>query len=903
MKRTFLLLTLVAVFSLTSAMAQVQTTGSLWGYVTTNDGVRVSGATVTLVSDALIGGEMTTESNESGVYRFPSLPVGDYQATASHADYQSVRQENIRISLGQKLQVNLQLGLATATEEVVIVSSAPLISTNETAISHNLDQQFLENQPLQRDVNALMNYAPGVNDNRAYGGTQEATTSFSLDGVDVSDPASGGHWILPNFDWVEEVQVTGLGANAEYGDFTGAVFNIVTRSGGDEFSGDISFYFSNSELTSENLPDEVDEDLTPAEVDYDADISASLGGPLMEGKAWFFISGQEVRVSEIPLGAEDSRDTQLHRYMGKLTYQLNDSNRLVGMLNYDGKYVDRRGIGRFTLASAAAKQESPNFSYNGTWESIMSDDLFMTVKLTGFNGTDDRLPYNGNLPGRTDAESGISWQNATYTHLYSNFRFTGEAIFSLFADSLFAEDDSHTFKAGLSYKYASIDEERTRNGGFSYYDDSYYADSLDAYFADPFSGVFSSDVGNEINFDGIIKGFHFFVQDSFSYKNITINAGVRFTKYSGGFDNAGDDVYDVNFFAPRIGIVFDVFGDGSTALKAHYGRYYNKLFGYMFDREESGMVFSDLEYYDYNFDTGEFDIYAGGSSNSAVMDEDISHPYVDQFVFSAERTFNGLYKFSVDYIYRENSDIIAMVNTNNDYDVLTAPGNPFGGSLPFYDLLSNQEFMLTNPEEAYREYTSFVIRAEKRYSDNWTAGASLVWSKLEGNTYRVDSYVDEWEDRNGQTNADGKLPGYSDWEAKVNAAIYLPFDFRVGAYYVFRSGEYWTPEAQIRGLYKNGRPYVFLTERGSEQLDGRHLFDLRVSKQFDIDEYSVNLYVDVFNLFNSDTVLSRNTVWGRYYYDYRNHPGGSEWVDSSSYLDAGSIEKPRVIRIGAKIVF
>jgi hypothetical protein len=902
MKRTVLLFCLLCV-SL-PLLAQVETTGSLWGYITTSEGTRLEGMTVKIESDALIGGSMTTTSNASGVYRFPALPVGDYTIIISQEGYQTIERKDVRISLGKKTQINLEVGLAEQTERIVITASAPTIDVNQSSVSYNITAETLKNIPTSRDANDLMNYAPGINDNRAYGGTQEATTSFSMDGIDVSDPASGGHWILPNQDWIEEVQITGLGANAEYGDFTGAVFNIVTKSGGNELSGDVSFYYTGSGLTSDNLPNDEEgvEDLAPAEVDYDFDISVGLGGPLLQDKAWFFISGQEVRISETPLGAEDTRDTQLHRYLGKITYQVNDTNRFIAMLNYDGKYVDRRGIGRYTLPSAATKQESPNYSFNGTWESIINDNMFLTLKLTGFNGTDDRLPYNGNIPGRSDADSGISWQNATYTHLYSNFRLTGEGAVSIFADSLLGDDDSHTIKSGFSYKYASIDEQRTRNGGFSYYDDSYYAGSLDAYFADPFQGVFSSDWGNEIMFDGVIKGMHAYLQDTVTFGRITANLGVRMSHYSGGFDG-NEGVYENTVWAPRIGVSVDVLGDGTFALKGHYGRYYNKLFGYMFDRERSGNVFTDLEYYDYNFDTGEFDIYAGGSSNIADLDPDIEHPYVDQFVASVEYGFAEVYMVGFDFVYRETSNTIAMVNTNDDYDNLTAPGNPFGGTLPFYDLLSPQMFELKNPEGAYREYNSFMIRFDKRYSDNWTARASLVWSNLEGNTYRVDSYASEWEDKNGQTNAEGKLPGYSEWEAKVNASVYLPWDFQVGMYYSFRSGEFWTPEAQIRGLYYNGRPYVFLAERGSEQLDDRHVVDLRMSKSFEYDSYGLSLYLDVFNLFNTGTVIDRNTSWGRYYYDYRDHPAGSEWVGSSSYGQASLIEPPRVIRLGAKIDF
>lgn len=286
---------------------------------------------------------------------------------------------------------------------------------------------------------------------------------------------------------------------------------------------------------------------------------------------------------------------------------------------------------------------------------------------------------------------------------------------------------------------------------------------------------------------------------------------------------------------------------------------------------------------------------------------------MEQIVLSVEQQVGREVLLGLDYTRRENADIIANFNTVDDYDSLVAPANVFNdvngnqvakGDLPFYDLLSRPKYALTNPSAAYRQYDAVFLRAEKRYSNGWSARASVVWSESKGNTYASDGYTTEWSDRNGQTNADGLLPSSSQWEVKLSGTTDLPWGFMVGAYYQFYSGEYWTPYVQIRGLYRNDRANVFLNERGTEQLPDRHLVDLKVSKEFRLGgRLSFTAFADVFNVFNSGTELSVDTFLGTYRYDYEDHPAGSKFQARSAYRAVTAVERPREIRLGARFSF
>ena len=228
----------------------------------------------------------------------------------------------------------------------------------------------------------------------AYGGTSQSQNAYTIDGVNVADTANGQYWLLPSIQWMQEIQIAGLGATAEYGGFTGGIINGVTKSGGNEFHGGVEYYYQPKSWTDSNDPSG---DATPFSF---TDASISLGGPVVKDKLWYFVSGEYWEQEQTPIGATASDKRTTPRYLGKLTWQANEGNRLMFMAERDDLKHENRGIDIYTLPEATSDEESPNNTFALNWESLINASNFINLKLTGYVGELNYLPYNGNdTPG------------------------------------------------------------------------------------------------------------------------------------------------------------------------------------------------------------------------------------------------------------------------------------------------------------------------------------------------------------------------------------------------------------------------------------------------------------------------------------------------------------------------
>src|SRR5437016_2679291 len=352
MRRIFMF---VAALSLalfaTSSMAQTITTGSIEGLVTDPNGAAVKGATVTATSPNLISAK-TANTGDDGRYQILALPPGNYKVSINAGGFAKFESGVVAVNLGRTSTADATLQLSTSTNVVNVTSGAAVDAAQNTTGSNVSTDQF-SNFPTQRTVQSLYNLAPtvtrsGLRDaagrdrDPSVAGSSGPENNYILDGVNTTDPAFGGSGANLPFEFVQEVEIKTGAYGAEYGKATGGIFNVITKSGGNEFHGDIFGYGTTKGLVRgvKNFP------FTGAAANgfSETDIGGDIGGPIKKNKIWFFGAFNPQRRTNFYLTqtfhAPAQNKVTIPFYAGKLTWALNGKNTLTGSTFGDFTKVD-----------------------------------------------------------------------------------------------------------------------------------------------------------------------------------------------------------------------------------------------------------------------------------------------------------------------------------------------------------------------------------------------------------------------------------------------------------------------------------------------------------------------------------------------------------------------------------
>ncbi len=878
------------------AAAQVGQTAVLTGTVTDTSGAAVPGVTVTATSPALISGSLSTVTEANGTYRFPSLAPGLYTVTFELQGFTTSKRENVRLLLGQTITADQTLSVGGLQESVMVSGAAPVVDVRSSSAQKNLPQEIMEFIPFtSRFGPGAMLLAPGVNPNNysSYGSGGSSSNAYMIDGVDVSDPEGGTIWVFANHNWIQEVQVIGLGANAEFGGFTGVASNSLFRSGSNIFTGLFETLWENDALTGTNTTDEILEanpDLTAPTTDYVTDTTAQIGGPIKKDKLWFFTSFQYYRPVTAPAGypppvnahytaaqwnekGPHARIENSPRFLFKPTLKVGQSDQLTGFFETDMYKVDGRGAGSTTAPIATVHQDSPEAAWNINYTKVLTPSSVFDIKYSGFWGYYYLSPYAGDdLMGWKDFEENIFAVNSYYYYNADRTRNQANASITQFASGFAGE---HSLKFGAEFERSTIKSELGYPGGgyvVAYSGVPYYAYMWDGYLRDSINTRWSA-----------------FAQDSWQVGGrLTINPGIR-VDHNRGFlktlnDSGGDTVFKTTSWGPRIGFAFDLLGNGRTVFKGHWGRYYDGAKSSYYDllTPSNPFFISYLDPGTTNVIAGPYQITSGGSVHT--MDPDIKHPRMDQAILGVQHELFSNFSVGVTGIYRKNTNFIDdMLTDTSGWSKVVRPdpgpdnilGNSDdpGGTLDFYRQDSDPDsnrFLVTNPEGAYREYRGVEFMAEKRFANRWMMQASWVVSKIEGNINNTGNFGNSAEydnpnlDPRFQPLRDGRLTNDNTHIAKVLGMARGPWGVIGSLAYFYTSGGTFT--RTVRQRIDINRE-VFAEPRGSQRLDARKQLDGKLEKQFNLgDRRRLGLTFEGFNLFNASTITNRTTRSGSTYF-------------------------------------
>lgn len=353
--------------------------------------------------------KQSATTGDEGQYQISNLPPGQYKVEIEAGGFAKYTSGEFSVNLGKTATADVQLQLAGATATVNVTGGA-VVDTAQNTTGSNVSTEQFSNFPTQRTVQGLYTIAPtvtrsGLRDatgrdrDPSVAGSSGPENNYILDGVNTSDPAFGGSGANLPFEFVQEVEIKTGAYGAEYGKSTGGIFNVITKSGGNEFHGDVFGYGTTKGLVREvkNFPFTGSAANGFSEVDLGGDI----GGPIVKDKVWFFGAFNPQKRKNYYLtqtfhNAVDN-DVKIPFYAGKITWALNGKNTFTA--STFGDFTKIEGF----LATAALN------NVNGFGDNI---DAFVGKQETGGHNYAFRL--NSTIRNNFIAEisGGLHFQRA-----------------------------------------------------------------------------------------------------------------------------------------------------------------------------------------------------------------------------------------------------------------------------------------------------------------------------------------------------------------------------------------------------------------------------------------------------------------------------------------------------------
>ncbi len=943
---------LTAVVLLTSAPAFAQgggasSTGSISGETKDSQGGVLPGVTVTATSPAQIGA-LTAVTNEAGIYRFPSVPPGEYKLDFELAGFQNVVREGIRITLGFNAQVNVQLAVATVQETITVSGQSPVIDASATRVQTNYDQQTLASIPNARDMWSLLATTPSVTLNRvdvggATMGTQ--TTYFAygysgqnrplIEGINTTEGTAAAGFYL-DYGSFEEVFI-GAAANSAEMPNPGVLTQFVGKSGSNQLGVNLYYDFEDGDIQGRNLSADQTLPTPGARIRPDGNRLASyrnlnigVGGPMVVDRVWGYFAylNQRNSVAAPPQGTildGTPFNTKLFNYTGKGTYQLNQNHKVIGYLQQGTKqqpnrtdFSNRIASPVHVTADSTVLQDSPSWVYKGEWNGTIGQNMFAEFR-TGQFGYNFGLVSNTTATRYEDLDTsrieggGRDWLNKRRRNQYTG-------ALSYFKDNFLR--GSHNLKFGAEY----LDE----SGNVLW--NQGYADSVVHFLR---SGVPNSArlYNSGTSAQNALATTSAFVTDTWTIDRLTLNVGARFDRYRvwlpeqsvpvSRFNPTARSFAEVsevvlfNHIVPRVGASYDVMGDGKTVLKVNWGRFYFNPGVNLADsvNPNSGDQYVDYNWIDRNgdrvFQDGEqtTEITRAGGTAGAVIDPNLVNPHTDEASVFVERAVLADLGVRAGFVWKKDSDGWQRINASRRYENFTIPisvvdpgpdGNPAttADNGPNLSLLNLDD--PTRPANQVTEtipgyegtYRTMEVSANKRYGDRWSMNASFsyTWSEEFGNNYFNNRFGTAVPGNSfshfGSYPLTPNEPTHNDftnWNVKFAGTMDAGWGVRVTPVWKVQSG---APYGRfiVAALNYSSAQTVLVEPIGTRRQDTVNIVDIRTEKQLRLaQKVRLGLFLDVFNLFNSNTAV--NIIW----------------QSGASFEKASTVLGPRIAKFGVKV--
>jgi hypothetical protein len=923
----------VLLLAATSGFAQI--TGSIQGEVTDSEGLALPGATVKLTGDPLPGAERLTTTDAKGAFRYGSLPVGRYSVSASVPSFRPQQVSDVRVSIDAVAVVKIRMSLQAVTESMTVTASAPLLDTVSSSVASNYEAEFVKALPTRNNFYDIVSVAPAVsapNEGNsllsAYGGNV-TSQQWNIDGLNLASPEGGWLGWSINPEIVQETSLKGFGAGAEYGSTMGNVYNMVTKSGTNAYHGSLGGYWTNNALVDPNIKLDSSKLYSyrlwnPAgeyTIDDYYDARATLGGPILQDKLWFFAAGQWDKNNIVgPNGVAglDGSGTTDNRYDGKLGWQIADGHHLdVRGQKANTKMVPAPDM--YTALSAVIKYDIDIDMITGDYVGTLGPSTLLNVRggywsknqdMSSRTGSTEEWLQDATYPGPPLNLGGIFWFNGRkekYTQ--------ADAVLSHFASDFIK--GSHEIKFGIQYNEGS-GERRAAKSSFM------WKQPASPGFTDPY-WAFRYQIVPPLIYGADTTTKSAFLTDSWKITNrLTVDLGVRYDDQRGEIPSyprldlngnptsemlpSADMIHWKNW-APRLGIAWQPTSDGRSVARAFYGRYWDGPVSSAWYYPPPGRGNSEVWFvYPWQFRVSS----VAAPAPDKLLAPGVKNPYTDQFGVSYDHQIGRDVAVGAQFVYKHTDNMIGWqieadgvckqflwddpwtTNVKEQIPLCEVTKDPtlHKGNAPGHGSLA--------PDDTYHlYYRGLVLTFKKRYSHGWDLMASYTYSKTEGINPRphdngalgqgLPSFsTDSGSDPNDWYNAYHSAQGDRPHMFRVQSNVDVGWGLRASGVFNWQSGRPYLRLAQIVGPTTGTAITVTADASENLRLPSQAILDLALQKTFKLGAgVTLDLGLQLLNALNEDAV--------EYYSTWTLYPGQN--------FEPASWVSPRRLQIRAQIAF
>jgi hypothetical protein len=777
--------------------AQGDITGAVAVIVADEEGQPLPGVALSLRSDAI---NLNGLTDAAGSYRFGLVPADIYVLRADLSGFAPAGLDNINVSFGSTYTAELVLRGEEFAGEVTVTAAPPQIDTTIPTTRDSLSSQFIQEIPLRnRNFEEIVNLLPGVADNMVQG-SRSTSTGYRIDGASNVDPYNSGVAITFSQSAIDRFELVPNGFEARYGEFSGGVVNVTTRSGSNEFVGHLGYFYRDDSFVSKP-PGEYPGQVHDKAPDTRHFMEAAIGGKITEDKLHYFAT-LEYRRSEVGgIYAETTVDTDTILGSFKLNWLQNNSNQWTFFAAVNSDDISNIVLAdQFIAPEFNADETDDRFMLSVQQSHVFSDSLFLESQFSYLGSSQDRL--------RVNPDAHVTLYTFTPVGTFTSGKYTSDSFRDV--DRLRLQEtltwylDRHNLRFGADIGHLSSTFDQLI--GETRFD--FRQTGWDAAFHYQFFDVFYSDSGIE----GAL-----YAQDSWRLSNqVVLDFGgrVEYQEIIGNTD-----------FSPRLGIAWDVTGDAKTKIYANAGRFIERVYDRYLEwgaqpGGEYSIVFSP------EGDLADGDGFPVGSFGYRILGDNPT-PYADVWSLGVERLLGKDYRVGASYTDKKLENQLLTYYTAE-------------GAADWYEFEANGK----------GSYKGLDLTFSKAFSKNWQALASYTWSESKG----MGSFL-------GTFYGPTQIPPESSLEDsdrthmfKVSGTWSLPLGFLVSGSYRYQSGRPYS----IEGNNVDNEP-IYIGGRNSQRMPDQQSLDMTFQWGVEIAGTRLTLVLEGFNLTNHENVTAVST--------------------------------------------